>query len=346
MANGTVVDATVFGSDSAKSNRESLHDTVTRITPTDHPIYMMADKESVKRKKVEWAVDENRASRDNANPEGSDYVYENVTATARLQNYTQIFRAGFQVSETQEATATAGNVEHIARQQVKKGMEIMTDIERSIVSNTASVAATGTTAGRSGGLPTWLETNDSLSTGTTAGVDGGYDSSTGLTTVATNGTQRAFTRAQMDAVMQSCYENGGKPSLLVVSPYLKGQFAGLINADNTGQWRTYANDNARGGTIMADAAYYQSPWGRLMVMPSREMTRRTENSTTVDFARNAFILDKSKLCWSWLRRIQTKIPGRDSDVVKRMIVGEGCLRVKNEKASGIIADLFGSSATT
>ena len=49
------------------------------------------------------------------------------------------------------------------------------------------------------GLAAWLETNTDRGTG---GADGGYNEGTGFVVAATDGTQRAFARGQLDGVIR------------------------------------------------------------------------------------------------------------------------------------------------
>ena len=94
--------------------------------------------------------------------EGDEYAFTGTINLTRVGNYTQIFRQGWIVSNTQEAVDNAGNAEKFAEKKVKSGIEVRKDVELSIVSNTASVAGATRV---SGGIPTWLTTNASRHTG-------------------------------------------------------------------------------------------------------------------------------------------------------------------------------------
>lgn len=314
-------------STSAVGNREQLSNIVSRITPEDTPIYSMAGKEKTKGSHPEWEIDELRAPAENIQAEGDDYTFASVAAPVRVGNYTQIFREGWIYSKTQEAVENAGNVEKFAEKKVKAGIEVRKDMELSIVTNNASVA--GATR-ESGGLPTWLTTNVSRNSGS----NGGYNSGTGLTVAETPGTQRAFTKTLLDTVMQSCYQEGANVSKVVVSPYVKSVFVTFMSDTNVAAFRYSADSGKK--TIYGTADYYEGPFGKVMVVPNRVM------AASAAVARRAFLLDPEMISWLSLRPIQEDPDlAKTGDNVKGVIIGEGCLKVKNEAGVGVVADLYG-----
>ena len=321
-----------FQSTSAVGNREDLSDIVSRITPQDTPIYSMIGKTKCSNTRPEWEIDTLRAPAANAQLEGDEYAYSAITVPTRVSNRTQIFREGWVVSKTQEAIDNAGSVEKIAEQKVKSAIHVRKDIELAIVSNTASVGGATRVLG---GLPSWLTTN--VSRGAT-GANGGYSSGTGLTVAATNGTQRAFTKALLDTVMQSGYQNGADFSDVIVSPYVKSVFVTFMSDSNVAPFRYAVSQGGERNTIVATADYYEGPFGTVMIHPNRVQ------AATAATARNAFFLDTDMLEFLWLRKIQEdKDVAKTGDADKGVIIGEGTLKVKNEKGLGVAADLFGLS---
>lgn len=323
-----------FQSTSAVGNREDLSDIVSRITPQDTPIYSMIGKDKASSTRPEWEIDTLRAPAANAQLEGDEYSFSSITVPTRVSNRTQIFREGWIVSKTQEAIDNAGSVEKIAEQKIKSGIHVRKDIELSIVSNTASVAGTTRV---SGGLPSWLTSN--VSRGAT-GANGGYNTGTGLTVAATNGTQRAFTKALLDTVMQSAYVSGANVTDVICSPYVKSVFVTFMSDTNVATFR-YMADGKGKNTIVGTADIYEGPFGKVTVTPNRVMA----NSASV--ARNVFLLDPSYLKWANLRSIQEdKGLAKTGDAEKGMIIGEGTLKVMNEAAHGVVADVFGLTSST
>lgn len=317
-----------FQSTSAVGVREELSDVVSRITPEDTPIYSMIEKVSFKTKHPEWETDELASPAANAQLEGDEYTFGATTPPTRLGNYTQIMRKEGIISGTQEEQDEAGNVQKVKYQKLKKGVELRKDVEFAIVSNTASVAG----ATRSfGSLPSWLTTNVSRNSGS----NGGFNSGTGLTVAETTGTQRAFTKILTDTVMQSCYVSGANVRHLFVSPYVKSVFVTFMSDTNVAAFR-YAASSGKNNSIIANADVYEGPFGKVMIHPNRVM------ATSAAVARRAFFVDTEFIEFGWLRKIkEDKEVAKTGDANKFVLIGEGALKVKNEKGLGVVADLYG-----
>lgn len=322
-----------FRTTNAVGNREDLSDVVSRITPEDTPIYSMIEKGKAKSFHPEWETDELAAPADNAQEEGDEYNFGAVTPPLRLGGYTQIFRKSWIISGTQEEVEDAGRVQKRKYQKAKKGVEIRKDVEFAIVSNQGSVA--GATR-RLGGLPTWITSNVSRGAG---GANGGFNTGSGLTVAATNGTQRAFSKGILDSVMQQGFSNGAKFRHVVGSAYVKTVFVGFMSDANVASFRYAVSSGGERNTIVATADFYEGPFGKVLVHPS------TIQSTPA-LARNAFFIDPDFVEFLWFRKIQedTKV-AKTGDADKGVIIGEGTLKVTNEKGLGVAADLFGISAT-
>lgn len=323
-----------FQTTSAVGNREELSDVVSRITPEDTPIYSMIEKVTFKSTHPEWETDALAAPAANIQIEGDDYTFAATTAPTRLGNYTQIMRKDGIISETQDVVDEAGNVQKVKYQKLKKGVELRKDVEYAIVDTNASVA--GATR-EFGSLPTWLVTNVSRDAG---GSNGGYNSGTGLTVAPGAGTQRAFTKTICDSVMQQGYVSGANFKHLFVSPYVKSVFVTFMSDSNVASFR-YAASSGKNNSIVANADIYEGPFGKVMVHPNRVMA----GSATL--ARNAFFVDPEFLQFGWLRKIkEDKEVAKTGDAKKFVLIGEGALKVKNEKGLGVAADLYGLTAAS
>lgn len=315
-------------------NREELSDVVQRITPEDTPIYSDIGKGSCSSVHPEWETDELRAPRENIVTEGDEYTFGAITPPQRLGNYTQIFRDSFIISRTQEKVDEAGNIQKRRYQKLKTGIALRKDVELAIITNNASVAGATREAG---GLPTWIETNASRAGG---GSNGGFDINTGLTVAATPGTQRAFTKTLLDDVMKQGYESGADFRNVYVSPYVKSVFVTFMSDNNVASFR-YSAQNGERNSIVSNADIYEGPYGKVFIKPNRVMAA----SATV--ASNAFLLDTSMVSWLWLDKFkEDKNVAKTGDAEKVVIVGEGTLKVANEKGIGVIADIHGLTVST
>jgi hypothetical protein len=315
-------------------NREELADVISMITPDDTPIYTDIPKGKCSSVHPEWETDELAPPAANIHPEGNEYVLDTTDTPMRLGNYTQIMYKSGSVSNTQETVEQAGNANKVKRQKYKKGVELRKDLELAIVTNNASVA--GATR-EFGGLPTWIETNANREAG---GSNGGFDINTGLTVAAGNGAQRAFTKAQMDDVMQQGYESGADFRNVYVSPYVKSVFVTFMSNNNVAPFRYAVSDGDR-NSIISNADIYEGPFGKVFIKPNRVM------AASAAVARNAFFVDTSMLSFLWLRKIQEdKDLAKTGDKKPFVLIGEGTLKVHNEAGLGVVADLFGLTVSS
>jgi hypothetical protein len=326
--------ANTFQSTGANLNREELSDVVSRITPEDTPIYSMIEKVKFDTTHPEWGTDVLAAPAANIQLEGDEYTFGPTVPPTRLGNYTQIMRKDGIISNTQNITDEAGRKTKVKEQKLKKGVELRKDVEFSIVDTNASVA--GATR-ESGSLPTWLETN--VARGAT-GTNGGFNTGTGLTVAPGNGTQRAFTKVLMDGVMQQGYTSGANFRHVFCSPYVKSVFVTFMSDSNVAAFR-YAASTGKNNSIIANADVYEGPFGKVMIHPNRVM------AGSAGLARNVFFVDPEYLEFGWLRKIaEDKGLAKTGDAEKFVLIGEGALKVKNEKGLGCVADVYGLTAST
>jgi hypothetical protein len=327
--------ANTFRTTSAVGNREELSDVVSRITPEDTPIYSLIEKGKCVSVHPEWETDELAAPAENIIPEGDEYDFSAITPPVRMGDYTQILRKDWIISNTQEVVDEAGRIQKRKYQKLKKGVEIRKDVEFAIVDTNASV---GGATRELGSLNTWITTNVSRGG---SGTNGGFNSGTGLTVAPGAGTQRAFTKVILDAVMQSGYTSGANFKHVVVSPYVKSVFVTFMSDANVASFRYAVSKGGERNTIVATADYYEGPFGTVMIHPNRVM------ATGATQARNAFFIDPEMISFLWLRKIQEdKNLAKTGDADKGVIIGEGTLKVHNEKGLGVAADLFGLTAST
>lgn len=323
-----------FVSSSAKGNREELSDIVSRITPTDTPLYSTIEKESSSAIRSEWEIDALRAPAANAQAEGDQYAYTAITAPTRASNIQQIFREGWVISKSQEAVSNAGNVEKTKTAKLKAAIVVRKDVELALLTPTASKL---TDPRNLGGLPTWLTTNTSRGA---SGANGGFNTGTGLTVAPTPGTQRAFTKTLLDTVLQACFTSGAMVEDVMVSPYVKTVFTTFMSDATVATFR-YQADARRKTTAISTVDFYTGSFDTVAIIPNRVM------ATNANVARNVYALDYSKLSMKVLRAM-----GDDPDIATNadakagMIITEQTLAVKNEAGLGVVADVFGLTAST
>lgn len=307
----------------SKGLREDLANIIFRVAAEDTPFITNIGRTKAKAIRHEWQTESLRAaSGTNAALEGDDVgTLVAPNRTARVSNLCQILTESGGVSGTMEAVDKAGRESELARQKVLKGKEVMRDLEMRAVGNYASVAESGSTTRKMGGMLAWLTTNVDRGSG---GADGGFNSSTSIVDAATNGTQRTLTEAQLKAVMALAFAEGARPSQAYMSGTHKQQmsaFTGIadIRVDGTGKKPT---------TIMGAADFYVSDFGTLALIPH-----------PYALSRDVMIVDPEKVALSTLRPWKTHTLAKSGDNEKFQLVGEYTLECRNEKAHAAIADL-------
>lgn len=308
-----------FLTGAAVGNRESLHDKIWLLDKDEFPIMSSIGSGTAKATYEEWQTDTlGSASSSNSNLEGDDSTASAVTATVRVGNRTQILKKVFTISNTQEVVDKAGRDSEIGYQTAKQGRQIKMDLETTICLNQASVAESGATTRKLGGIPTWLTSNGSRGSG---GSGGGF--SGGVTTVATDGTQRVFTETLLNSVIKLAWDNGGNPNMVVVGSFNKQQASGF-----SGISTQYQESKGKLATIVGAADRYVSDFGTFSIVADRYARTR-----------DALVLDPNMMSLLWLRKFKREELAKSGDARKFHIVGEVTLKVHNEAAHGIVADL-------
>jgi hypothetical protein len=329
--------ANTFETYDAVGNREELANKIWQITPEKTPFLSLIGRKNVKSTHPEWQTD-TLGSPDTANnqPEGNDWSYDAVSPTVRVGNYTQISEKSFIVSRTQEKTDKAGRRSELARETAKKSTELKIDMEVIALSNQGSSAGTGNGATNRllGGYRAWLTTNDSVGGG--GGASGSFAG--GLVVAATNGTQRALTKALIDEVVLSTANAGGEARVLMMSNYNKTVSSRFLDdADVVPLRKTVGSGEA---TIVGAADSYLTDFGLVTFVPNVQMTRAGAAT-----ARNVFLVDPSMVSLGIFDDIMVNKPAKTGDAEKRVLNVEYTLICNNEAAHGVVADTYGISAS-
>jgi hypothetical protein len=299
-----------------KGLREDLQDMIYDISPEETPFYTKCPKVKAKSTYHEWQTDALRDSAANAHIEGDDTAAEARVSTVRLGNRTQIFKNAVVIPDTDEGLDKAGRAREMAYQVLKIAKEQKLDIEKALFDNNAAVTGSSTVARELAGVPTWLATNSAR------GVGGANPVGANGTAAATDGTQRAFTQALFDGVMQSIWEGGGKPDSVYLSAFQMNIALGF-----TGNNNQRSNITASDEKVIKHMAVYVTPWGTVEFMPTRE-----------NRSRDVFIMQDDMWAVGVLRPTRNAELAKTGDSTKRQVITELTLVCKNEKASGTVAD--------
>lgn len=293
--------------------REDLTNVIYNMDPHDTPFYSKAPKTKAKNTLHEWQTDALRASADNAHVEGDDTTATASSPTTRLNNQCQIFKEAAVVSDTDQGLDKAGRESEMRYQVVKRTKEMKLDIEKALFANNAKVARASAVAGELAGLPTWLTTNTHTESGGSDPTGDGSDT-------RTDATQAAFSQANFDTIMQSIWENGGKPDCVYLSAFQMNKALSFTGNNNQ-------RNQAGVGKVENNMVFYQTPWGSVEWVMCRE-----------NRSRDVFIVQKDMLAVANLRPVKNTPLAKTGDSEKRQIVAELTLVCRNEKAHGGVFD--------
>ena len=295
--------------------REDLSDVIYSIAPTDTPFLSSAAKTKATAVLHEWQTDSlASAVTNNAVIEGDEATLDASTATTRLSNSSQIMDKTVVITGTQESVDKAGRASELAYQIAKRAKELKRDMEATITGNIAEVTGGSSTARKMGTLGSWVVTNDNLASDGASGAGAGN-------AAHTDGTQRAFTEAQLKSVIKSVWNAGGDPSMIMCGPFNKQKLSGF-----TGNSTRF--DAGADATLYTSVDVYASDFGQLQVVPNRFSRDR-----------DAYVLDMEYWAVAFLRDFSMHELAKTGDSEKRQLLVEATLESRNEAASGLIADL-------
>jgi hypothetical protein len=299
-----------------KGIREDLSNIIYNISPSDTPLMSAIGREKASNTLHEWQTDAlASASRTNKVSEGDEVSFPTLTPTVRLNNQTQISTKAAIVSGTNLAVTSAGRNNEMAYQISKSAKELKRDMESVLTHNQAKNAGAAVNTARAlGSIDSWLATNVNKA------ADGANPTGDG-SDARTNGTQRAFNEAQLKEVVRKCYDEGGDPSMVMTGAFNKQVLSGFTG----GSTRFDPAENKR---LVAAVDVYESDFSTLQVVPNRLQQQRS-----------VYVIQPDMWAVAFLRDFQLADLSKTGDAEKKFMLAEYTLVSKNEKASGMVADV-------
>ena len=305
----------VFDTYDATADREQLSNVIYNISPTATPFMSSIGKNSIKNVVFDWQTEALPTVDASGEIEGFrlDGSTSASTATVRkTTNVAMISKRDATVSGSQESSDPAGKKSEMAHQLAIMAKALKRDMETALCQKGARTTGSNTQARVTGGFESWMTSNVSRGTNGAGAGEGA---------APTDGTQRDLTEALLKTVLQSCFENGGEPSLAICGPVNKQVISGFTG-------RTSARQMIDANTVEASVSIYASDFGELKIVPS-------------NFSRDRSLLlvDPEYAKVSYLRDFKTVDIATVGDAVTKMLLVEYGLEVGNEAAHGIVADL-------
>ena len=339
--------ATNFVTTGTLSEKEDLANFISMVTRDETPFMASIGKTKAKAIYHEWQTDELLAPGSNAVAEGSTFSTVAGAQAAggdrtRLGNYTQINSKTVQVSGTKRSVDQAGVADEYAYQLKKVGTEMRRDLELDLVHSFNDKNGSGTRT--MGGYQAYV--NDNV---VNAGAAGAYTapSSTGVGTAgainrgASDANLDAIELSDVDDIMQTIYEQGGKATTLMTSPKNKRELSS--KAHGTAQNTVRNLDDS--GKIRQSIELFDSDFGSIQIVPNYIMgldfnTGSGDTTNSKDFS--ALVYDPSFFKVATLRPLQETEVGQQGDSTIGQIVEECTLAVSSPKSAGMIVGLGGA----
>ena len=204
-----------------------------------------------------------------------------------------------QVSTTDDVVDKAGRSTETAYQLAKASSELKRDMESILLSDQAQTAGDASTARKLQGMQAWVTTND---------IDAGG----------------AFVEQNLKDAMLSAYDEGGEPSMLLVSPKNKVAVSGFTGIAE----QRYQAPKSSPTTIIGTADVYLSDFGTLNVVPDRFLDDAC-----------ALFVDPAMANVAYLRPFKKTKLAKTGDSEKHLMNVEYTLVVKNEKAHAKVSGI-------
>ena len=305
-----------FSTYDAIGNREDLSDIIYDISPTDTPFLSAIPRVKASGTKHEWQKDAlAAASSTNFVIEGDDATTDAATATTRLYNYRAISDKVPRVTGTQEEVMKAGRSSEMAYQMEKRMKELKRDVEKILLENNASVVGTDTQASECAGAQAWIVTNQNIASDATAATGDGTDAHT-------DGTARALQESFVEEVLGEAWNSGGNPTLSILGKAQKQKFA----AFSGNATRTHEGESKK---ITNTIDIYIDPLGNeVRLVPDRFCP-----------ADVVYFFDTELAAFAVCRDFQSSDLAKTGDSIRKQILVEYTLEMRNEAAHGIITDL-------
>ncbi len=304
-----------FDTYDSSGEREDLADRIYNISPTEVPFLSMCARGKATGALHEWQTDALEAAvTTNKVVEGDDVDADAAAATTRLGNYTQLSDKAVSTSSRQDAVSKAGRKSEMAYQAAKRSRALKRDMESVLTQNQVKEAGSSSVASALASLETWIAQNDVFGAGGASPTGDGTDA-------PTDGSQTAFTEANLKASIQSTWNEGGDPDCLMVGGFNKQAVSGFTGGSTR-------FDKSEDKKLVAAVDVYESDFGTIKVVPNRFQR-----------ARSAFLLQKDMWAVAYLQPFKLEDLAKTGHSNRKLLSVEFTLEARNEKASGAIRDL-------
>ena len=281
----------------------------------------------------EWVKDKLREPNvANAEVDGADAANFVAETGERVGNHSQISVECIATSHRADASDTIGYAKQLAYELTKGQQNVRRDVEAIALYNQASDPGTSTSPGKTGGLPSWIETT------VMNGTAGGYDHGTGKTTEASPGAAAPLSFQDVKDAVMGVYKQGAESTTLMSSPEVISSLSTYLFGNDARIANLHADQgkSSEKATALGSVNVVVTDFGTLRLVANR-LQPKDANGT--DFV---FILDPEYLSLSYLEGYRTDTLAKTGLSEKREISVDWGLRVHCEEAQAMICGIDGS----
>ena len=317
--------------------REQLADKIYDLSPEETPVMSSIGRGKASNTYKTWLQDR-LADPDpnNAAIDGDDFDGGPIGTTKRIGNYCQIVRKDIVVTDRVQSVNKAARRSELARQVMRKGLEIRRDLEAIVTSTQAGLEGDDTTPPRMAALGAWYSTNEFRGAGGAGSPLSNGDNGFPNAAATDAGALRPLSETLMLDAVQSAWTFGSNPEKVIVSGEMKRRFSNyLFTADAriATQYQDQKSKMRGGSTVQGSVDYWVTDFGTLEVIPDR-FTRD----------RDVHIIDPSYLSADYLRSYRVVKMGKTGDNEKRVMLADLTLCNKHEGSQAIVADVDAAQA--
>jgi hypothetical protein len=299
---------------------------------------MLGSPDAVHNSNPSWTQDKLQAiDITNALVDGADAGTDDSNTGLRVNNHCQISGKWVFVSTRARNSKVIGQSDSLSYNVMMRQRELRRDVDAIMQGQQASIADDGAAVpGKSAGFGAWLTT--STDRGAT-GTDGGYGAtSPNIVDAPGAGTVRAIDEQTLRDMAQSVFEAGGNVTKLFTTPSVKRSISEYFYTDaakvatldsDVGQ----AQDQA---TAKGAVDVFVSDFAVLELIASRTMQLVTTDNA------NVYLVDPEFVRQGLLHGYRTEELAKTGLADKRQMIVDWTLKVLNEEAHAVIADINGA----
>lgn len=333
MAVGNVDSADLKKIETGGLLHEDVLDKIFDISRIPLPYTDMVGKTTHKQERFDWVVDKLDApDLNNAVVDGSDAGPAADASGERVGNHSQTSTKVISVSHRADDSDRIGAEKEFAYQLTRANQHIRRDLEAISLSDQASVPDDGaTTAGKTGALGSWIESNVFDASGAAVTTEG-YDHATGKTTTPAAQTGAALSYGAIKEGIQAVYEEGGDVSVLMARPSVIANISEFCYSSDV-PIASITADQGRSQEKQAAVGAIQvivTDFGKVKLVSNRLMPTMTDGNDCV------YLLDPEFLSTSYLSGIAGYDLAKTGLSNKKMLATDWGVRVHNERAQAMI----------